>query len=75
MIKIEMILTDDCGNRITVDKSYDGGLTGKTLDEVEQLVYKAKSELAQDAEHEILALNQSEFSKKKATIIKRDTMM
>jgi hypothetical protein len=64
------IINDPDDNKF-VDKSYEGGLTGKTLDEVEQLVYKAKSELANDAEHEILALNQSEFSKKKQLSSKR----
>jgi hypothetical protein len=71
MIKIEMIFTDDLGNKIVANTSCEDSLTGKTLDGIEQLVYKAKSDLGAVAEHEILKLNQTTFSKKKATTIKK----
>lgn len=73
MITAKIILTDDEGNEVVASRSYDGNLTGKNLDEAEQLIFKAKADLAQEAEHALLTLNQTSFSeKKKPNTIKRE---
>jgi hypothetical protein len=71
MIKVEMIFTDDLGNKIVASTSYDNTLLSTSLDEIEALVLQAKSDLGKEAEHNLLKLNQSEFNKKKANFAEK----
>jgi len=66
-IKIETILTDSNGNRIAVSQEYPNieSLVDKNIDQIEGLVFKAKTDIGALAERELLNLNQAEYSKKK----------
>lgn len=71
-VKIETIITDSDGNRIVVSQEYLNivSLVDKNIDEIEDLVLKAKKDISVLAEEELLNLNQTKYSEKKN---KKDT--
>lgn len=72
MIKIAVTVTDEQGNCLSLESSYEGTLVGKNLDSIEQFVFQAKSDLGKEMEQAMLKQNQSEFTKKKRLSKKRD---
>ncbi len=59
-VKVEMILTDDLGNRIVVSEEYkeETSLLDKKISEIESLVLQSKLAIGKKAELELLLLNQ-----------------
>jgi hypothetical protein len=65
MIAVKIVIEDELGKKIEVNRSYNGELVGKNLDEIESLISEIQAETMAASELSLLELNQSEAAKKK----------
>lgn len=65
MITFTVNIVDSSGKSISVVREYDGELVGRSLSEIESLIFQGKQETMEASELSLLELNQIEYSKKK----------
>ena len=65
MITFTVNIVDSSGKSISVVREYDGELVGRSLSEIESLIFQGKQETMEASELSLLELNQIEHSKKK----------
>ena len=65
MITFTVNIVDSIGKSISVVREYDGELVGRSLSEIESLIFQGKQETMEASELSLLELNQIEHSKKK----------
>jgi hypothetical protein len=65
MITFTVNIVDSSGKSISVTREYEGELTGRSLSEIESLIFQGKQETMEASELSLLELNQLEHSKKK----------
>lgn len=70
MITFTVNIVDSSGKSISVVREYDGELAGRSLSEIESLIFQGKQELMEASELSLLELNQIEHSKKKIRSVK-----
>lgn len=70
MITFTVNIVDSSGKSITVVREYDGELVGRSLSEIESLIFQGKQETMEASELSLLELNQIEHSKKKKLPVK-----
>ena len=70
MITFTVNIVDSSGKSISVVREYDGELAGRSLSEIESLIFQGKQETMEASELSLLELNQIEHSKKKETLCK-----
>ena len=67
MIQVKIVIEDELGKKIEVNRSYNGELVGKNLDEIESLISGIQAETMAASELSLLELNQAEAIKKKVS--------
>lgn len=70
MITFTVNIVDSNGKSISVVREYDGELVGRSLSEIESLIFQGKQETMEASELSLLELNQIEYSKKKILPVK-----
>ena len=70
MITFTVNIVDSTGKSISVVREYDGELAGRSLSEIESLIFQGKQELMEASELSLLELNQIEHFKKKTSSVK-----
>ena len=65
MITFTVNIADSAGQSVRIARDYSGQLTGRTLSEIESLIFEAKKETMQACELSLLELNQASNTKKK----------
>lgn len=65
MIAVKIVIEDELGKKIEVNRSYIGELVGKNLDEIESLISEIQAETMAASELSLLELNQAEAVKKR----------
>jgi hypothetical protein len=70
MITFTVNIADSSGKSISVVREYDGELAGRSLSEIESLIFQGKQETMEASELSLLELNQIEHSKKKIRSVK-----
>jgi hypothetical protein len=70
MITFTVNIVDSSGKSISVVREYDGELAGRSLSEIESLIFQGKQETMEASELSLLELNQIEYSKKKIRPVK-----
>jgi len=65
MITFTVNIVDSSGKSISVVREYDGELAGRSLSEIESLIFQGKQETMEASELSLLELNQIEHSKKR----------
>jgi hypothetical protein len=70
MITFTVNIVDSSGKFISVVREYDGELAGRSLSEIESLIFQGKQEIMEASELSLLELNQIEHSKKKTHPVK-----
>lgn len=70
MITFTVNIVDSSGKSISVVREYDGELAGRSLSEIESLIFQGKQETMEASELSLLELNQIEHSKKKKRSVK-----
>ena len=65
MITFTVNIVDATGKSVTIVRDYAGELTGRSLSEIEGLIFEAKKETMEACELSLLELNQAENTKKK----------
>ncbi|MBC7749694.1 MAG: hypothetical protein H7Z76_14170 [Methylotenera sp.] len=70
MITFTVNIVDSSGKSISVVREYDGELAGRSLSEIESLIFQGKQDTMEASELSLLELNQIEYSKKKERPVK-----
>lgn len=70
MITFTVNIVDSSGKSISVVREYDGELVGRSLSEIESLIFQGKQDTMEASELSLLELNQIEHSKKKKRSVK-----
>lgn len=65
MITFTVNIVDLSGKSISVVREYDGELVGRSLSEIESLIFQGKQDTMEASELSLLELNQIEHSKKR----------
>jgi hypothetical protein len=58
MITFTVNIVDSSGKSISVVREYDGELTGRSLSEIESLLFQGKQQTMEASEFSLLELNQ-----------------
>ncbi len=70
MITFTVNIADSGGKFISVIREYDGELVGRSLSEIESLIFQGKQELMEASELSLLELNWIEHSKKRPGLLR-----
>jgi hypothetical protein len=65
MITFTVNIVDSSGKSISFVREYDGELVGRSLSEIESLIFQGKQEIMKASELSLLELNQIDHSKKR----------